>query len=795
MSARSLTTFVFVGLLAAAPGRLAAQDESRSPGREQQQPADRTLQSAPETQPAARCRAPFDWDALSATVVPRLLAKTGDAYLLSILDRASCTIEVQASSSIAPAVEGVVQYAWHDADGDGVLDSGEVDVQTNGGTAQGMEAQLGQFRRQFEMQALGNTCNLLLLNRVRTTQTDDGYEIALTPGAEESVFHSLGIAEMRLMVSKDWRITEIRVRDTQGVQGTAQPQNRDLGGRWFSTGYTRRTTLPDGGMLLENGASSQVMVDGLPLTASVSIQTTAMTAAGETVASMNQNLTFKDWRLGRRSQPLAWPQVCQEGHGAPVETIARRAPVKQETALPPMEKYVSQEAVFVLYKPKGWTVTEGAQPGFRTLSITDPQGLYEVAMFHGKNPVGDDVPGLAALFMRGIGQQFPDFALKGAMISPDRSRIVFDAAFTVPNKGKRDFRCWVSGSQGQFLYSSIEAPAGELEAKRQLLLTILSNVRVIKGAFDTGGVVPIEVQLAPYRLSDGSASFLIPQGWSCTELGKGGFIATDPTQAFSFIVANVEVISPDLNVSVPGVPVSRYLKPSRALEFLVTSQGLASNMEFEDITPRADIANAMAQVYTAGPVEVEELVYTCDTRTGRTKGYTFGCSFGSRLGTNWSFWHLTVAGPLDQFDAFLGNFVSMLQSYQIDLGWARNYVQQGMIRLRRMQQETAAMVARNAQEIHQMMQAAYDERQRSMDYIDYQRTNYIRGEQDWISSMEGGAVYHTDTWGTKNTATGEYWEGAPYNYVHFEGENPKYNEQMTAINNRQLYDQVFGGGG
>jgi hypothetical protein len=35
--------------------------------------------------------------------------------------------------------------------------------------------------------------------------------------------------------------------------------------------------------------------------------------------------------------------------------------------------------------------------------------------------------------------------------------------------------------------------------------------------------------------------------------------------------------------------------------------------------------------------------------------------------------------------------------------------------------------------------------------------------------MEGGTVYRTDSWGTQNTATGEYWEGQPYDYVHFKG--------------------------
>lgn len=53
--------------------------------------------------------------------------------------------------------------------------------------------------------------------------------------------------------------------------------------------------------------------------------------------------------------------------------------------------------------------------------------------------------------------------------------------------------------------------------------------------------------------------------------------------------------------------------------------------------------------------------------------------------------------------------------------------------------------------IRRMMQAAYDERQKSMDDIDYQRTHYIRGQQDWVSDMEGGTVYHNDLnrkWGT-----------------------------------------------
>ncbi len=474
-------------------------------------------------------------------------------------------------------------------------------------------------------------------------------------------------------------------------------------------------------------------------------------------------------------------------------SLSASSPVSSRPATQPtladMEKYVSEEAAFVLYKPKGWRVSESQQPSFRTLSVIDPQGRYEAAMFFGTSPTGEDTVGLCKLFIGSINRQFPDLKLGGAMVSNDRKRIVFDATYTLPGKGNRYFRCWVTGSGKDFTYTSIETPENEFVANRQLLLTILANVRIIKGAFAQRGPEPIEVQFSRHTLSDGSARFMLPQDWRCQEFGKGSFLAGDPSGAYAFLVASVDVLSPELGVTVPGVPVSSYLTPSQALPFLSRSQGAASGFRMEQVIPRQDMADQMAQVYTVGQVTVEEFIYTCDTRAGRSKGYTMGFSFGSRLNTGWNFRHLTVMAPVDKFDAFVGNFVTMLQSYQIDDAWASNYVAQGMARLRELQQQTARIVARNAQEIRQMMQAAYDERRISMDYIDYQRTNYIRGEQDWISGMEGGTVYHTDSWGSRNTVTGDYWEGKPYDYVNFEGRNPQYNESMTPINSRELWER------
>jgi hypothetical protein len=462
-----------------------------------------------------------------------------------------------------------------------------------------------------------------------------------------------------------------------------------------------------------------------------------------------------------------------------------------KTAGPTMKKYVTEQATFVLYMPDGWKASEGDQGKFKTLFVNDPSGLYSAAMFYGSSPTGKDVLALAGFFANNIRRQLPDLNVVKVMTSPDKKKVVFEALYTDRQKKKKEFRVWISGGDGNFTYSSIEAPEGQLNGSKQLLLTILSNVQIMKGAVGgtQAGSGPVRVSMIQTRLHDGSATFQIPQGWKHQSFGKGFFIAKDSGGLYSFMVAAAEAVTPQLGVKGQGLIVSAYLPPSRALQFFATRQGLLANMQFLQVIPRQDLAQQIGQVHTSGPVTVEEFVYTFASQGQRCKGYSFGISFGSRLNTNWSLWHMTVAAPADQFDAYASNFVTMCQSYKINDQFAQDYIAKGMARLRQMQQQTSQMVARNAQEIRQMMQAAYDERQKSMDYIDYQRSNYIRGNSDWVSSMEGGTIYHSDRWGTKNTTTGEYYEGQPYNYFNFTGKNPNYNEQMQEINTRELYEK------
>ena len=463
-------------------------------------------------------------------------------------------------------------------------------------------------------------------------------------------------------------------------------------------------------------------------------------------------------------------------------------------APPPMQKVVTKSATFVLYAPRGWEVAEGQQPGFHTLTVSAPGGAAEVSLFYGTSPAGNDVPALTRRFTGGIAARFPDFAITASRVSPDRRRAVFDGRFTHPRLGRREMRAWVSGGADRtFLWESIEAAEGRLAAERRLLLTVLANVRVLRGAYDadarTSALPP--VPLVSYRLAEGSASFGVPRDFRVKELGRGHFIAADPSGLHSFAALDANFLTPRMGVHPAGTIVSPFLEPHRALPFLMSATGLAPDMRADRVFPRPDFANAMARVHTAGPVSVEEFLHSSTVKGRRCRGYTFGISFGSRLDTNWSFTHLSVGAPAEEFDGLLPTFVEMLSSYRVNDQWAKQYVANGLARLRQLQQETARVVARNAQEIHSMMQAAYDERQRSQDYIDYQRTSYIRGTSDWISSVEGGAVYHSDSWGTKNLTTGESWDGQPYNAVNFDGQSPKHDESLTRIDSRELYEKTF----
>jgi hypothetical protein len=57
----------------------------------------------------------------------------------------------------------------------------------------------------------------------------------------------------------------------------------------------------------------------------------------------------------------------------------------------------------------------------------------------------------------------------------------------------------------------------------------------------------------------------------------------------------------------------------------------------------------------------------------------------------------------------------------------------------------------------------------------------------FAKDRSGGQAYETDSHGTRDTATGDTYEGRGYNWVNFEGQNPNHpSETMHEVSSAEL---------
>ncbi len=101
---------------------------------------------------------------------------------------------------------------------------------------------------------------------------------------------------------------------------------------------------------------------------------------------------------------------------------------------------------------------------------------------------------------------------------------------------------------------------------------------------------------------------------------------------------------------------------------------------------------------------------------------------------------------------------------------------------------TSSMMSRYAEEMRQSSLASHQNRMRSSDFISYKFSTYMRGEQDWVTSSEGGTVLTSHRWGL--TVNGKTTiEGPAFNYYNFQGE--KYG-LIPVDSSREVYEAVKG---
>jgi len=451
-----------------------------------------------------------------------------------------------------------------------------------------------------------------------------------------------------------------------------------------------------------------------------------------------------------------------------------------------MRKVVTKSAGFILYLPPNWTAQESASGTTRALGVSDPTGQYHALVICGACPAGANSLKLTATLLRGLAAKSRRFSLADLRTEAATGRVYARGTFADAGGTAREYRAWTTADSSRYMYSQITGPAGKLAARRQVLMDILANVRMGRDAFKQVATPP-KLRTRRHTLKDRSASFSIPVGWQVQEFGGGFFVAREPSHTMGLMSVIHEAITPAVGVRVPGVPVSWALRPSAALKLFSPQLGGVKITRYLSVRRRADLEREAAKHYALGPVTVEEFTVDCVGKGGKSKAYSLGVVYDSRLKRNWKFWHLTVWARNDLVSAHAADLIAALNSFSVSKPFVKGYVATGLAELRRMQKRTYTMIRRNAEDIRRINLAAHSNRMKSSDYTSYLFSRYMRGEQDWISKMEGGRVYRSDTWGVHELDSGR--TVSPVDYTHFTGRLGY--EQLTPVRDRAQWEKYI----
>ena len=471
---------------------------------------------------------------------------------------------------------------------------------------------------------------------------------------------------------------------------------------------------------------------------------------------------------------------------------------------PAMEKYTAKDYTFALYKPRGWKVDSRLLANGKVITVSDPgSGSLAVMRILKMRDPGENSNTFVSSTLRSLRGTVSALELAWARSTTDRRRAVIEfryvSARKIPIRGRYYFNT-------QFPDATVfgyEAPEKEFEERKPLLLSVLSNFTILDpsvAAKKPGDSTPrkkaLDLRMAKAVSADRSFSLLVPEGWKlegakgqalCTPTGDGiaGFISTTisfwgPSQIPNFDSSRV-----------PGVIHSPYTRPVDALILAMRETGSRNHQVLERVSDPARAREASMALKRG--IDVERASVAFDSRTGvRCQGIYDVSGFHPLPSGQWGIGVSGVWAPQKEFAEYLPSLLRMAESYRIDEQFAAEYVRRGLENLKRLTRETAEKSARSAREIRESSMAAYQERQKSMDYIDYKRTGTIRGEQEWLSQAEGGALYKSDHWGLSREGE-TVVEGRDYNYYNYKGENPRYNETMTPVDiSREVYESVYG---
>lgn len=455
-------------------------------------------------------------------------------------------------------------------------------------------------------------------------------------------------------------------------------------------------------------------------------------------------------------------------------------------AQPPrgVQPYVAESKLYALYKPAGWTVKELAEPDAFRIQVNAPDGATGVEFYWARNGTGRaEAVAVLANHKRRLEARCSGVTVSEAYASPDGRRATATIrcrAGAVPLAG----RFYYEASAGGVSAQGYLAPEASLASERNTLLNVMASLALYRGS--AAGAAPYPVPaLAPRRAQDGSLTLRTPADWHF--MAAGGKVVTGaPDGAMGFIFTSISgnpmVPNASIAQGVLGVP---YQTPPQALALILRAFGhrgiqiLGAAPDHATVQEcrmalgrNCDAQDIVARWTSSGGAECLGAIKMINTPPS-PMGLWFTIMSG-------------IWGPEKEFPRYYPLLAEVGQSFAINDQYARRYIASGLENLRRLQQQTAAAM-QDLNRAREQNQAAWEARQARKDYMDSKWDDYRRGNSYWVSELEGGKIYRTDSGGTRDTVTGDYYEGRGYNWVNFEGQNPRHpSETMREVSSYEV---------
>ena len=461
------------------------------------------------------------------------------------------------------------------------------------------------------------------------------------------------------------------------------------------------------------------------------------------------------------------------------------------------EYCVTDDGTFGLYKPKGWKVGTQRYSNGRMVFVTDQKDLCYVSMLflESIDPKHDSVT-FASSTLNSVSKQMPGIKILEARSSQDRMHTVVKYQRSGPKgvliEGKYSFNV----KRPTAVVFGYEAPANQFKEMVPTLLTTIANIILLDDqayqtrASQTKGGEPAVPPMREVSAKDNTCRLMVPQGWNLTA-EKGAAVCASSDENTGFIFTKVGFVArsriPYFDSSkIPGLHYE-YMRPIDALIVAAKHMGASNHKVLERHANRSAAMEGSAFLKKQVDAEIALISYTNRKGAPCIGYYDVVGSVPDNAG-QWGIIPMGFWAPADQFARYLPSLIKIAESFRINEQWASEYVRQGMAKVREMMKTTSSMMSRYAEEMRQSSLASHQNRMRSSDFISYKFSTYMRGEQDWVTSSEGGTMLTSNHWGlTVNGRT--TIEGPPFNYYNFQGE--KYG-LIPVDSSREVYEAVKG---